>query len=120
MKTLENNTELSDQVIALATFLGVDAEEITEEGNDLYSYGSHEYLVVDDSTADQLWEDDLDNYLENCVYPKLPANLVQYFDHEKWKCDARFDGRANSLSRYDGNEDEESVNGETYYIYRQN
>jgi hypothetical protein len=30
------------------------------------------------------------------------------------------DGRAHFINTYDGNEDEETVNGETYYIYRMN
>lgn len=43
-----------------------------------------------------------------------------YFDDEKWKQDARYDGRGHSLSHYDGEENYEEVDRETYYIYRQN
>jgi len=49
-----------------------------------------------------------------------PRTDACYFDDEKWKRDARIDGRAHSLSRYDGNEDDQEINGVTYYIYRTN
>jgi len=119
MKTLTTE-ELKLQ--ALATFLECDIEELnTSSYNDcLIEYGNEEYLVCTDSEADDLWEEDLDNYLEECVYPGLPDNLKNYFDDEKWKNDARFDGRGHSLNRYDGNEEEVQINGETFYIYRQN
>ncbi len=111
----------SEEIIALAQHLDCDPEDITPEAyGDIYSINGEEYLVCDDDTADKYWDDDLDNYLEECVYPELQGNLSMYFDDEKWKRDARMDGRANSLSRYDGKEDEETVNGTIYYIYRQN
>ena len=62
----------------------------------------------------------VDSYLEDCVYPTLPDNMINYFDDEAWKRDAKFDGRGHSLSSYDGNEYEENVKGETFYIYRTN
>lgn len=133
---------------ALALHLGVDAEELNVSSYDdnVIEYGSEEYLVVTDDEADELWEQDLDNYLEECIYPELPDNMRNYFDEDKWKNDARYDGRAHSLSRYDGNEDEitvyqylddrglycytdgadeglcqtHSFEYETFYIYRQN
>jgi hypothetical protein len=76
--------------------------------------------VLDDSEADDRWEESLDNYLQECIYPELTGNLQNYFDDEKWKRDARYDGRGHSLSSYDGCENEEEVNGTTYYIYRTN
>lgn len=41
-----------------------------------------------------------------------------YFDNEAWKADARHDGRGHSLNRYNGHEDKETVNLDTFYIYR--
>lgn len=79
-----------------------------------------EYLVVTDDEANKLWDESLENYLNDCVYPELPDNMSSYFDDEKWKRDARMDGRAHALSSYDGNEEEETINGTTYYIYRTN
>ena len=86
-----------------------------------------EYLVVTDDEADELWEQDLDSYLDECVMPEVEENMRRYFDREAWKSDARQDGRAHSLGRYDGNEYEirlEELDPDHYetefYIYRVN
>lgn len=132
---------------ALAIHLGVDVNELKVSSyNELIiEYGNQEYLVVTDDEADDLWEEDLNNYLDEIVLPELPLYLRGHFDDEAWKRDARYDGRAHSLSRYDGNEEEITVyefktledefiysnneeepedsfynNDETFYIYRQN
>lgn len=103
-------------------------EELRQELNviidgyadNIFDYYGEEYEVLTDDEADDRWEEELDNYLEECVYPELPDNMVNYFDDEAWKRDARFDGRGHSIARYDGCENEEKVNGTWYYIYRQN
>jgi hypothetical protein len=79
-----------------------------------------DYLVLTDEEADERWEESLDSYLEECIYPELTGNLKCYFDEDKWKQDARYDGRGHSLSSYDGHEHEEKVGDETFYIYRIN
>lgn len=89
----------------------IELEEYDENGD---------WLVCTDSEADEKWEESLDWYLEECVYPELSGNLKSYFDDEKWKRDARYDGRGHSLAGYDGVECEQEVNGTTYYLYRQN
>lgn len=81
---------------------------------------SNDYLVLTDEEADDRWEESMDSYIEECILPELPKNLRYYFDSEKWKKDASFDGRGHSLASYDGEEHEEKVNGTTYYIYRIN
>jgi hypothetical protein len=94
---------------------------------DVDDYNS-DYLVLTDEEADEKWEESLDNYIEECITPEIDkiaegqGNLSYYikFDKEMWKRDARFDGRGHSLSSYDGNENEETVNGQTFYIYRLN
>lgn len=114
------------KVKALKQYLGCKKSEI-EQGYDdnHFEHLEEEYLICTDDEADDLWEEDLDNYLEECIYPELSGNLANYFDEEAWKSDARFDGRGHSLSGYDGNENEETVtdkngNKETFYIYRVN
>lgn len=82
--------------------------------------GRREWLVVTDDEADELWDQDLESYIDDCILGELTGMAADYFDREKWKRDARIDGRAHSLNRYDGNEETEDVAGETYYIYRQN
>ena len=113
---------MKTKIKALAQFLDCKKSEITQSSYDenTFEYGTQEFLVVTDDEADELWEESLDNYLEECIYPELTGNLSSYFDDEKWKRDAKYDGRGHSLSSYDGNENEETVNGETFYIYRTN
>lgn len=88
--------------------------------NEVEDFDNDDYLVLTDDEADDAREESLDSYLENCIYPELSGNLKNYFDDDKWKQDARYDGRGHSLASYDGNENEENVNGATYYIYRIN
>lgn len=86
-----------------------------------FEYGSEEYEVLTDSEADDRMEEELDNYLEECIYSEIQnETLKNYFDEEAWKSDARMDGRGHIISRYDGCENEEKVNGTWYYIFRQN
>jgi hypothetical protein len=114
------------KVKALKQYLGCKKSEIEEGINDnTFEHFEEQYLVVTDEEADDLWEESLDNYLEDCIYPKLSGNLSNYFDDEAWKRDARYDGRGHSLSGYDGEENEEVVtykdgSSETFYIYRTN
>jgi len=82
--------------------------------------GPMEFSVYTEDEADQIWDEYLDNYIDDCILPDMPDHLSCYFDDEKWKRDARMDGRGHSLSHYDGNEYEQEVNGTTYYIYRTN
>lgn len=92
-----------------------------ERYNDkVFSWGNREFLVVTDDEADKLWDEELDNYLDECVLTELPENVRHYFDREKWKHDARIDGRGHALNRYDGNEDCVEIDGTDYFIYRQN
>lgn len=107
--------------LALALMLDLKVNEIEdiEENDDIHwTVQGVDYLAGDDDEMDQEWEDDLDNYLEECVYPDLPENMRNYFDDDAWKRDAKFDGRGHSLNRYDGGELETCVNGTYYYAYR--
>lgn len=78
-----------------------------------------DYLVGTDEEMDEKWDEALESFLDECVLPELSGDLANYFDREAWKRDARYDGRAHSLNRYDGGEQEAEVAGEIYYIYRQ-
>lgn len=81
---------------------------------------NEDYLVLDDSEADEAWDNYLDQYIDDCILPELPEQYCNYFDSESWKSDARYDGRGHCLASYDGHENEETVQGETFYIYRIN
>lgn len=124
MKTTEITDELLDNyqeaLLALAVYLDVEPDEITDEGNDRYSYSNEEYLVCDDATADEYWDKELEYYIDELILDQLPAQYRQYFDREGWKSDAKYDGRGHSLSSYDGCENVETIEGTDYYIFRQN
>ena len=89
----------------------IDGCRITVQGVD--------YLFGTDDEMDDLWEDELNNYLEECVYFDLPEISRRYFDVEGWKVDARMDGRGHSLGRYDGREESITFMGVDYYAYKQ-
>jgi len=99
-------------------FDGVEIQDRRTE----YDTNSGEYQVLTDDEADTVWEEELQNYLDECVLPELPEQARMYFDEERWKRDAKMDGRGHSLNRYDGSElyQDDPETGETYYIYRQN
>ena len=88
----------------------VDVEEYDERSSD--------WLVYTDSEADDAWDESLENYIDECL--EMPASMRNYFDRESWKSDARMDGRGHCLSGHNGHEEEQQVNGTTYYLYRQN
>ncbi len=122
LEEFETREEVDTAILEMIDGFELLEDIITVSGCDtnLFEYGSDEYLVVTDDEAYDLWETELDHYLEELIYPELTGNLANYFDDEKWKTDARHDGRAHSLARYDGDENSEDINGVEYFIYRQN
>ena len=97
-----------------------ELNNITNEYDCTYSYYREEYIVATDEEADELWEQGLDSYIDECILPEIPKAYQNYFDDEKWKNDARYDGRGHVLATYGGDENYVDVNGTTYYIYRTN
>jgi len=65
-------------------------------------YKDSEYAIGTEDEADEAWEQSLDSYIDECILPEMPKFTRYYFDEEKWKSDARHDGRGHSLSSYDG------------------
>lgn len=108
--------------VALAKMLDLAINELDdiehERDNEWKVQGTY-YLAGTDDDMDDEWDKSLESYLDECVLPDLPENARDYFDHERWKDDAKVDGRGHSLNRYDGGELEADVNGETYYAYQQ-
>lgn len=99
---------------ALALHLGVEVEDlgICSYNDQIVEYRSQEYLVVTDEEADELWDEDLENYIDECIISELPELYKNYFNVEAWKNDVLIcDGRAHSLNKYDG----EEVNITVYY-----
>jgi hypothetical protein len=95
----------------------IEEEEYTHYDIKVYSFEGREYAVGTDEECDYAWRRSLEEYLQECIYPKLPENVVNYFDDEKWIQDAEHDGRDHSLATYDGEEIELDNN---LYAYRIN
>ena len=77
-------------------------------------------VLKPDSEADDEWELKLEQYVDDCILQELPKQYRPYFDSEAWKQDAKYNGRGTTLSSYNNQEIEQTVNGTTYYLYRQN
>lgn len=111
--------DFEPQQKVLAKHLDCGIEEI-EEHYGSWEYGKEEYLVLTDEEADEKWDEMLDSYIDDCL--EIPDNVRKYFNEDKWKDDARMDGRGHAISSYDGNETREydEDTGDVYYIYRIN
>jgi len=115
--------QTDERALALAKFLGIEADEVTLYGGNHYDLtifeaDGGEYAVGTDSECDEAWNESLESYIDDCIMPEIKDEYIkQYFDTEKWKRDARFDGRGHSLSMYDGNEMEL---GNDLFAYRIN
>lgn len=110
------------KIKALAKHLDCLRKEIKISSYDdfIFNYEKKEYLVVTDSEADEKWDEELNNYIENCIKPEIPEVYQNYFNTDQWKGDARIDGRGHSLARYSGDEDIITIDDIDFYIYRQN
>ena len=110
------------RIKALAKYLECDIDDLNESSynEQIIECEEQEYLVATDNEADDVWDDRLESYIDECILPDLPENVRFYFDNEKWKEDAKIDGRGHSISSYDGGEDEVEIGSETLYIFRLN
>lgn len=118
----DKNFSNPEKVLALLLEEGATVgkiDNVTEEGGNTFSFGGRDYLVCTDEEADEEQDAELENYIDDCILPELPQQYRQYFDNESFKQDAKQDGRGHALGRYDGNECEQTVDGRTYFLYRQ-
>ena len=113
-----------NRVIALARHLDCKPEEIelTRQDNVFESDAEPgEYLVVTDDEANELFDEYMRSYIDECVLSEIPQNLRCYFDEERFTRDVKIgDGRGPSLAAYDGEECEQKIGDEWFYIYRTN
>lgn len=123
----EETADTNARIRALALHLEVDPEEIelAEYSENVFQIGKGKcpssYLVVTDDEANQLWDEYLESYIDECILPEIPECYQPYFDSDKWIDAARTDGRAHSLNRYDGAEGFgiDPWENQEFYIYRQ-
>ncbi len=93
-------------------------KEIEFEYDNTFSCNGEEFMVLTDEESDDMWDEQMDNYIDDCILDQMPTNLRSYFDYERFKKDESYSGRGALLSGYDGIENEVEVNGDDYYIYR--
>lgn len=120
----EAKQEESDpKIAALAEHLDVSYGSIDEEGGgDWYTCEEQrgEWYVLTDEEADARADARLNDYIEECVLDEIPERYRPYFDRAAWKKDVLDEGgRGQRLAGYDGEENDETIDGVTYYIYRQ-
>ena len=130
IKTIDNQEQEKSLALAIHLQLEPEPDQTLEDflsqivsidhASELFEADGGEYLVLTDNEAGEKWEESLDIYIDECILPELPDAYLYHFDDEKWKKDARHDGRGHSLNHYDGSEEEQEINGTVYYIYRTN
>ena len=94
-----------EKIQALANYLNISTEEITQHHN-YFDTPEGDYIVLTDYEADEAWEESIDSYIDECILPELPERYQMYFDRNQFHYDAQMDGRGHSLSSYDGIEHE--------------
>ncbi len=137
------------KLVALSLFLDAEKDEITEVDESTFKYAQAEYKVLTDDEADEaakeyikesLWAFNTSFISSHCKVSlsvhaekalqkmqgelcddanELVACLIE--DMDEFISDAiNADGRGHFVSSYDGEENEQEVEGETLYIYRTN
>lgn len=99
-----------EKVLALMQHTGDNCD-------DAYSAIGRDYKVFTDDEAQKEFDENVELSV-GCVMSEIPEHLRQYFDEDSYISD-NYNDRGTELSYYDGCEYTESVNGTTYYIYRQ-
>jgi hypothetical protein len=115
------DSSFDNKTIALAAHLGCSLESINCNYDDTYDSDDEpgEYRVLTDSEADDAFKEYQESYIDECILPECPEHIRDYFDTERFIRDVQLsDGRGPSLASYDGDENEEHVNGEWFFIYR--
>lgn len=119
---LLENFDYPDEVLALAQHLELkinDVDGITNTGNCRYNVFGTDYICGLDNDVDEIFEESIKNYIDDCVLPEIPKLYHRYFNEEDFIADCKKDGRGHTLNRYDGCEDSEDVDGKIYYIYQE-
>jgi len=105
--------------IVRGNWKGCIGTDIVESSYDdcTFEVDGEQWLICDESEREDRYEEALENYLDDgCV----EGADGPYFDRDAWKRDARFDGAGCWLSHYDNAEEECEVDGEWFFLYRQN
>jgi hypothetical protein len=149
-------TTLEQRLIALSAHTGENIQALRDENSNAdddtmeFEYGNQEFLVLNDSEADEkaeeyikesLWAFNASFILSQCGLPQALEEAIQALQSKECEsCNDTIlemigstgslqdfvsaaisaDGRGHFMSSYDGEENEYAVNGEYLYIYRIN
>lgn len=109
---LAQHLDLTLRELLIDNELEVDADDIT------FTYGRNEYKVMTDDEAEDAFDEYLEQFLAEIVYPEIPECYHIYFDEKSWKEDEKVNQSRGRLAWSDDNEHEKYVNKSWYYIYR--
>lgn len=98
------------------TFSLINIPEDMKDDDAQYEHAK--WVCYTDEEADEAFEDALDYHIEEIIFPEIPEMYHTYFDTDRWKDAAKYEGRGATLGKYDGQQDELDYDGETYYFYR--
>lgn len=126
IKFIENTINVDEDkatrigaIVKMFSFSEDDLQDIQIDGTRATIQGT-DYIFGNDEEMEEEWEQDLENYIDECILPELKnESLQKYFDREAFISDAKQDGRGYSLNRYDGSEKEIKINETYYYAYQQ-
>lgn len=100
-----------------------DSEELEEliellkgENDFCFNIDGGEYRIINDYIIDQVFEEYMDNYIDENIINQIPQNLQYYFDSEMFINDTKIEHGYSVLATYDNNWYE--VNN--WYIFRTN
>ena len=120
--------KLDDKVIALAKHLEISPNEAQDDlteskyNDSEYSYGKRGYYVYTERERDSNGLERAENLIDECYLTDEIRNswIYRHFDMDSAIDEVISDGYGTLFASYDGDENEEDVNGNTYYIYRTN
>jgi hypothetical protein len=114
---LVNEESISNRE-AVTFALSVDGDNIDRVDCELVKdCGTREFSVFTDDEADAEVDACAENYADEVVY-ELPKHLRRYFDYDAFMSDYKDNGRGSILSGWDGSETDITINGETFYIFK--
>lgn len=127
VEIVERFADCDAKTAALARHLDVDPSTIEERScADIFECSEEPgvYRVLSAEEADAAQREHWESFPDDTgMFDKWPEEAVEYFDRERWIRDQIQEenaghGRGNSLASYDGDEYEQQIDGEWYFIYR--
>jgi len=96
----------------------IEEDEIIEVESDLYEYDGQYYRIMESEEYDRCVYDLIDDYIDDCVLPKIPEIYRGYFDSEAYIRYIYLSGEQDLfINSYDGYVDEYKYRGQFFRIW---